>query len=72
MLGGKCVRVGAFEIENANEAIAQKQRQQHIVVELNGDGLTAIGRIGRGSERAGDLGQALSLSWMRVPDNEFG
>ena len=51
--------------------VAEQQRQQRVVTELEGHGL-AVGRGGGDGWDGGGLAQAQALSSVRVPDNELG
>ncbi len=52
--------------------IAEEQGKQGVVVELEGNGLsTGLGGCA-GSLGGSKMGQAISLSWTRVPASEFG
>ena len=63
---------GLLDPDQVPVVIPEQQGQQGVVVELEGDGLSA--RCGGGGRCRGDgeVCQAIRLSWTRVPASEFG
>ena len=68
---GQAHAEGLLDADHVAVMVAEQQRQQRVVTELEGHGL-AVGRGGGDSGDGGSLAQAQALSSVRVADKELG